>query len=284
MERERPHGAQPFQGAESRPSARIPLRRRFLAVRLTLLLVTLCSVVVWGLRVELRRHARMGWQRTLPVEVVLLRNGFVPPETLAALEQALPRLEAALQGELRRYRPEAPRPFAFRPLGTVRVSDAPPSPPDSGRLWDRASHYLQLSRYLDDVHHRGGLGRQGDRLRLYVVVEPPRNRSRFVEGFGGGDIGVVRTAMDGTNIDQALLAMGHELLHCVGATDKYDDEGHAIESVGLAEPSRSPRYPQRYAEIMVGEIAVEPGRGQIIDSLADVRVGPLTAQEVGWAR
>ena len=53
---------------------------------------------------------------------------------------------------------------------------------------------------------------------------------------------------------------------------------------GLAEPSRSPRYPQRYAEIMVGEIAVEPGRGQIIDSLADVRVGPLTAQEVGWAR
>ncbi|MDW8280458.1 MAG: hypothetical protein RMK29_02020 [Myxococcales bacterium] len=257
-------------------------RRRHKAVRVTVLLLVLGAVLAWSGRMELRRRARAHWNHTLPVEVVLLRHGSVPPQTVHLLIEGFPRLERMLARELARYRPGAPPPFSFRAHGPVPIDELPPEPPASLRLWHRAAHYVRLERYLARVHERGRLQLRSGVLRLYVITEPPHNRLRFVEGFGGGEIGVVRAALDDTNLDQALLAMAHELLHCLGAMDKYDDAGHAIVPDGLAEPDRVPLYPQRYAEVMVGEVPMKPDEGRLVETLAEVRVGPTTAQEIGW--
>lgn len=83
--------------------------------------------------------------------------------------------------------------------------------------------------------------------------------------------------------NQVVLA--HELLHTLGATDKYDRAtGLPRVPDGLGEPAQDPPYPQRTAEIMAGRIAVAPGAAEIPNSLRETVVGPATAREIGWLR
>jgi hypothetical protein len=77
----------------------------------------------------------------------------------------------------------------------------------------------------------------------------------------------------------------HELLHTLGASDKYDRaSGQPLVPDGLADPAQDPRYPQKMGEIMAGRIAVSATRAELPDSLADMVVGPATAREIGWTR
>lgn len=86
-------------------------------------------------------------------------------------------------------------------------------------------------------------------------------------------------AMQGQN----RVVILHELLHTVGASDKYDLETNLpIYPQGYAEPDRRPRYPQRLAEIMAGRIPVDRGRAEQAPSLERTIIGPETADELGW--
>jgi hypothetical protein len=76
----------------------------------------------------------------------------------------------------------------------------------------------------------------------------------------------------------------HEILHTIGASDKYDlASGQPLHPTGYAEPERRPLFPQRYAEIMAGRIPVAENEARQAESLARVIVGPATASELGWA-
>ena len=86
----------------------------------------------------------------------------------------------------------------------------------------------------------------------------------------------------GADLTLSLQAVGHELLHTVGATDRYDAGGHARDPDGLADPGLVPPYPQVHAEWMVGEVPLGPGRGRLPESIDELRVGPVTAREIGW--
>lgn len=251
---------------------------------MAVLSVVLLLACAWSAKLAWWRHTRRSWKQPLAVDVVLLRREGVPLAAVTTLRDALPRLERALQGEYLRYRPGAPAPFRFTVKGPVQVDGPPPDVPEQEGLAPRLSHYYRLWRYLGRVKEQGHLRLGSRSLRVYVVIEPVRTRVRFVEGFGavGGDFGVVRAAIDDHLLDQALLAIGHEMLHCLGASDKYDAHGHAVAPEGLADPAAG--YPQRHAEIMVGEVAVAPGRGRLAESLSEVRVGPVTAREIGWLR
>jgi hypothetical protein len=52
--------------------------------------------------------------------------------------------------------------------------------------------------------------------------------------------------------------LAHEFLHTLGATDKYDRRTGLPRPAGLGMPTRQPRYPQEFGEIMAGRIAVAP--------------------------
>lgn len=248
-----------------------------------MLLLLVCAGL-WGLRQQQVRSGRRDWRDTVNVDVVLLRRGAVPESAMGALRADLQRLEALLGDEFLRYRGQRMPPFSFVPHGPVDVSAPPPAVPDEAGATERVRHYLRLRDYFADVEGRGALRLRRHSLRLYVVLEPVRTRTRFVEGFGavGGDFGVVRAAIDVHTVDQALVAIAHEVLHCLGATDKYDEEGHAVPPDGLVEPLRVPPYPQRYAEIMVGERPLAPGQGVLVESLGEARIGAITAMEIGW--
>ena len=80
------------------------------------------------------------------------------------------------------------------------------------------------------------------------------------------------------------VVIAHELLHTLGATDKYDPAtGRPRVPDGLGEPDRSPLFPQQYGEIMAGRIAISAAEAAMPDDLDSMLVGPLTAREIGWS-
>jgi hypothetical protein len=133
-----------------------------------------------------------------------------------------------------------------------------------------------------DVH-----GRAPPRVRMFVLYHDPESLQTVPDSHGlqKGLIGVVHTfalrSMAGSN----SIVMTHELLHTLGATDKYDFEsGAPVFPAGFAEPDRKPLYPQEKAEIMAGRRPLSPQEAQMPSGLGSVLVGPQTAAEIHWTR
>ena len=83
-------------------------------------------------------------------------------------------------------------------------------------------------------------------------------------------------------INNVIIA--HEFLHTLGATDKYSPvDGQPIGPDGIAEPDRQPLFPQRYAEIMGGRIALSETDAVIPKNLRYAVIGQLTASEINLA-
>ncbi len=124
------------------------------------------------------------------------------------------------------------------------------------------------------------------RVRLFVLFFDPATHPSLPHSVGveRGMIGLINAfatnAMAGSN----AVVISHELLHTLGATDKYDlATGQPRYPDGYAEPDRSPRHPQRLAEIMGGRIPLDDSGAEMPESLAQTLIGAATAAEIGWA-
>ncbi|MEH6455250.1 MAG: hypothetical protein V7749_02945 [Cocleimonas sp.] len=83
--------------------------------------------------------------------------------------------------------------------------------------------------------------------------------------------------------EQNNVVLLHEILHTLGASDKYDlSNGIPHYPEGFANSEQQPLYPQRKAEIMGGRIAISESQAKIPDSLKRVIIGLQTAKEIGW--
>ncbi len=79
------------------------------------------------------------------------------------------------------------------------------------------------------------------------------------------------------------VVMAHELLHTIGATDKYSLRTLQPQfPIGYVEPDRQPLHPQRFTEIMAGRRALSESQAEMPASLRNVRLGADTAREIGW--
>jgi hypothetical protein len=128
-------------------------------------------------------------------------------------------------------------------------------------------------------------GRAPPRVRMFVLFHDPATLQTVPDSHGmqKGLIGVVHAfalpAMAGSN----NIVIAHELLHTLGATDKYDpNSGAPLFPIGFADPDRSPLYPQSQAEIMAGRRAVSAQEFEMPPTLSEVVVGPATATEIRW--
>lgn len=256
-------------------------------MRVAVLAALLLLVAAWAGGVHRIRSARVRWDRPVEVAVVLLSPAEVDPLRVSRLLEGLGELEGRLASEFARYGGGGP-PFSFSLVGPVPFNGTIAFMPDSPGLLDRARHAVRLWRTLRGIHAKGGFDPAPYDVRIYLILEPAGSPgaagATFAEGSGavGGEVGFVRAAASADDAVLALTAVGHELLHCLGATDKYDAAGHAVLPGGLAEPALSPSYPQRYAEWMVGEVPTGPARGRLPSSLDELRVGAVTAREIGW--
>jgi hypothetical protein len=124
-------------------------------------------------------------------------------------------------------------------------------------------------------------------VRVFVTYHDPAMTRRVPHstGLAKGMLGAVNafaaTAQDGQN----NVVITHELMHTLGATDKYDPSTNQPRHPdGYGDPDAKPLHPQRRAEIMGGRIAISDTSAEMPASLKQVVVGDATAREIGWVK
>ena len=128
-------------------------------------------------------------------------------------------------------------------------------------------------------------GRVPARIRIFVLYHDPATLQSVPDSHGlqKGLIGVVHAFADPGMAGGNNIVIAHELMHTLGATDKYDlGTGAPLNPIGLGDPDRSPLYPQPRAEIMAGRRALSAQDFEMPASLREVVVGPATAAEIRW--
>jgi hypothetical protein len=251
--------------------------------RIAFLLGVLAIVVLYAVKDGWQRRERTSWKRPLDVALVVVEREPVDPESIGALGERAAALESRLGEERSRYG-SGPPPFRFQLYGPVPVGAKPPVPASDG-LVDLAVHAFHSWRYFRDVNERANIPSRAFDSLVYLIVRPAAgSEHNAVEGQSeqGGRIGSVEVEIDPTMVDFTLFVATHELLHTLGASDKYDARGFAAVPAGLAEPDRDPLYPQVAAEVMARNVVLGQGSERPPDSLDELRVGETTAREIGW--
>ena len=121
-------------------------------------------------------------------------------------------------------------------------------------------------------------------VRLFLLYHQPVQGGALPHSLGlkKGLLGVVHVFAEDRQHDQNNVVITHELLHALGATDKYDARGMPIHPLGYADPYALPLLPQSEAEIMAGRVPISATRAEIPASLDQTVVGHGTAAEIGW--
>jgi hypothetical protein len=102
-------------------------------------------------------------------------------------------------------------------------------------------------------------------------------------GMRKGRYGIVKSHARESMNAQNLFVFTHEMLHVLGASDKYVlSSGEPIFPQGYAEPDRRPLFPQIRAEIMGGRIPISSFTSVMPGSLDECKIGRQTAEEIGF--
>lgn len=183
--------------------------------------------------------------------------------------------------EAERYKVEIEEPVTFDLA--PEITTPPPQTPDTDANPLSIAWWSLKMRYWSwSVENY--TGPEPD-IRLYAEFHKSGKDTRLDSSFGlqKSRISIARQFSTGRMRGKNLVIVAHELLHTLGATDKYDLGTLRVHyPVGYAEPDKSPLYPQKKAEIMGGRIPVSKTRMKIPPSLRHCIVGPVTAKEIGW--
>lgn len=122
------------------------------------------------------------------------------------------------------------------------------------------------------------------RVRVYVIYHELARGKRLQHSLGlnKGLIGVVHAFANDRQNAQNNVVIAHEILHTVGAADKYDKNGAPVFPEGYADPENDPLYPQTDAEIMAGRIPLSAQAHAMANGLSNCTIGETTAREINW--
>ncbi len=124
-------------------------------------------------------------------------------------------------------------------------------------------------------------------VELFVLYYDPQTSPRLPHSIGiqKGLFGIVHAFADRAMAGSNDVVIAHELLHALGASDKYAlDTNQPLHPLGMAEPDREPLYPQTHAELMGGRVPLTHSDSRIPVSLREVVIGPATAREIAWTK
>ncbi len=252
----------------------------FRALRILILSFILLNVALGS---WLTRARTTSWEQPLRV-VVFPINGDGLDSTGAYIrtldrERFLP-IEDFMRDEAQRY--GVPQHDPVDVFVAEEVTALPPQAPHGGNVVQVMLWSLQLRWWA--WRHADYDGPDPD-VRMFVLFHDPAQVDRLPHSLGlqKGLVGVVYAFADTDQDAENNVVIAHELLHTLGATDKYDPAtNQPLHPDGFAEPERTPPYPQAYAEIMAGRIPLDPDRAAMPRGLDETLVGVATAQEIRW--
>jgi hypothetical protein len=191
-------------------------------------------------------------------------------------------IETFFEQEAKHYGVQMERPIRLTlapPLAQKPPELEPGSGPLSAMLWS-----LRMRYWAWRVDSPPG---PAPDIKLFVLYHDPAISPAVPHSLGlqKGLLGVVHVFADVGMRGSNDTVIAHELLHTLGATDKYDlASNQPLLPDGYAEPDRQPLYPQSFAELMGGRIPISSTDAQTPESLQQVIVGAKTASEIGWGK
>jgi hypothetical protein len=254
----------------------------FRLLRIFVLLLILLGVAAsnW-----LMRARTTSWEQPLRMVVFPIDADGSPATAryIAALQRAtFEPIDAFLAAEAARYGLGLRDPLDIdvaRP-----VTRPPPAVPRGGNALEIGLWSLQLRYWAWANAKYDG---PAPHVRMFVLYHDPERVQRLSHSLGlqKGLIGVVNAFATDDQAGPNNVIIAHEMLHTLGATDKYDPAtNHPLHPIGFAEPRLEPLLPQNFAEIMGGRIPISPGEANIPDSLEQVLIGEATAIEIRWLK
>jgi hypothetical protein len=163
------------------------------------------------------------------------------------------------------------------------VAEKPPERSSDASMLENMWWSLKLRMYARRAVRASG--KPPPQIRIFVRFHDPSFTQSVPHSVGmqKGLVGVVHAFADRTMTRTNNVVIAHEILHTLGASDKYDPATLApLYPIGYAEPEREPLYPQDLTEVMAGRYAIDTHTFEIPDSLDEVVVGPATALEIRW--
>ncbi len=251
----------------------------FKAVRISILLFILFFVAVstW-----LTQARSTDWNNSLWVKVYPINADGSRESTkyIANLKlRDFDGIESFLTREAAKYAIDVARPVRLE-LGES-IPEQPPQLGDPPHVLKVVLWSLKMRWWANSV--TSDQDRIEPDARIFVRYHAPDIAVMLEDSVGlqKGMVGIVNGYASRRHRGTNNFVIAHEFLHTLGATDKYSlASGQPIGPDGLAEPQREPLYPQRYAEIMGGRIAVAVDDSMIPKSLDYAVIGPLTAREI----
>ncbi|OGT36320.1 MAG: hypothetical protein A2W28_07520, partial [Gammaproteobacteria bacterium RBG_16_51_14] len=161
------------------------------------------------------------------------------------------------------------------------INGYPPQAPHGGSVRSIMSWSLKL-RYWAWCHDNYDYPKD---IQIFVQYYDPDTHERVAHSLGlqKGLVGVVNAFSSETMAAGNNVIIVHELLHTLGATDKYDPETNLpVYPTGYADPGQDPIFPQKKAEIMAGRIPIDMNNAEIPDRLQNTVIGAITAREIYW--
>lgn len=221
------------------------------------------------------------WQGPLDVQVVPINfdGSAEAAAAIAALDaRDFEEVNAFLEREIAGYgvRVSPAASFAVKPA----LHTLPPAPPQGGNVLQVMLWSLKL-RWWVYRQSGGGLPQLGT-IKLFLLYHTPREEGVALPhslGLQKGLIGVVHLFSDPRQARQNRIVVAHELLHTLGASDKYAPDGLPLYPQGYADPEL-PQGPRRAAEIMAGRFVAANGEAVMPDSLERCVIGAQTAHEI----
>lgn len=253
------------------------------SIRIGILLLIL-AVATWTTFYD--RLSTTDWDETLTVGIYPIDDADDPDTEryVGRLSDAdVADVESFLNEEAAAYGITIDRPVSVRMFR--RVAERPPERDPGSGIVGNAWWSLKMRVYA----RRAALstGQDMPKIRIFVRYHNPEFTQEVPHSVGlqKGLVGVVHAYADRSMTGGNNVVIAHEILHTLGATDKYDLATLApLFPTGYAEPDKIPRLPQQFAEIMAGRYAVSPSHFEMPESLAEVVVGDATALEIRWRR
>lgn len=161
---------------------------------------------------------------------------------------------------------------------------APPKVPESESVLQAIIWSLKF-RYYAWKQKSSEDGAPSVTLFLNYYDPKTTNALKHSTALQNGRIGSINLFASKKQSEQNRIILVHELLHALGASDKYDlTTGLPKYPDGYADPNQKPLYPQLKAELMGGHIAYSETKSVMPEFLNQTLINQKTADELGWKK